>query len=182
MLRNFMALFVLVLLAGCGSMKPQDFAQKEPRFDVFDYFEGDSRAWGIFEDRFGTLRRQFTVEITGTVEDGVLTLEEDFIYDDGETDRRVWKISKTDEHSYEGLADDIVGKAIGSQYGNALNWSYDMDLKVGDGAWRVTFDDWMFLQPDGVLVNRARVKKWGFEIGEVTLFFTKTQRVAQAAE
>ncbi|WP_296994155.1 DUF3833 family protein, partial [Thalassospira sp. UBA1131] len=85
MLRNFMALFVLVLLAGCGSMKPQDFAQKEPRFDVFDYFEGDSWAWGIFEDRFGTLRRQFTVEITGTVEDGVLTLEEDFIYDDGET-------------------------------------------------------------------------------------------------
>ena len=57
-----------------------------------------------------------------------------------------------------------------------------MDLKVGDGSWRVSFDDWMFLQPDGVLVNRARVKKWGFEIGEVTLFFTKPQPAVQAAE
>ena len=182
MLRNLIALCFLMVLTGCGSMKPQDFAQKEPYFDVFDYFEGNSRAWGIFEDRFGKLRRQFTVDITGTIQDDVLTLEEDFIYDDGETDRRVWVITKTGEHSYVGQAGDIVGSAIGSQYGNALNWSYDMDLKVGDGTWRVGFNDWMFLQPDGVLVNRARVKKWGFEIGEVTLFFTKSPHVAQAAE
>ncbi|HAY47429.1 MAG TPA: DUF3833 domain-containing protein, partial [Thalassospira sp.] len=59
-----------------------------------------------------------------------------------------------------------------------LNWSYDMDLKVGDGAWRVSFNDWMFLQPDGVLVNRARVRKWGFEIGEVTLFFNRNSSLA----
>ncbi|MCC9624703.1 DUF3833 domain-containing protein [Thalassospira sp. MA62] len=163
-------------------MKPQDFAQKQPRFDVFDYFEGNSRAWGIFEDRFGTLRRQFTVDITGTITDDVLTLEEDFVYDDGEEDRRVWKITRTGDHSYEGRADDIIGVATGSQYGNALNWTYEMDLKVGDGSWRVSFDDWMFLQADGVLVNRARVKKWGFEIGEVTLFFTKPQPAMQAAE
>ncbi len=182
MLRNVMALCLMMVLTGCGSMKPQDFAQKEPVFDVFDYFEGNSRAWGIFEDRFGKLRRQFTVDITGSIEDGVLTLEEDFIYDDGETDRRVWVITKTGPHSYEGKADDIIGSAVGSQYGNALNWAYDMDLKVGDGTWRVSFNDWMFLQPDGVLVNRARVKKWGFEIGEVTLFFRKPQHVAQAAE
>lgn len=182
MLRNTLVLFLALVLTGCGSMKPQDFAQKHPRFDVFDYFEGNSRAWGIFEDRFGKLRRQFTVDITGTVRDDVLTLVEDFVYDDGETDRRIWTIRKTDEHAYEGQADDVLGTAIGSQYGNALNWSYDMDLRVGDGTWRVRFDDWMFLQPDGVLVNRARVRKWGFELGEVTLFFTKPQSVAQATE
>ncbi|MDP2699462.1 DUF3833 domain-containing protein [Thalassospira sp.] len=163
-------------------MKPQDFAQKHPKLDVFDYFAGETRAWGIFEDRFGTLRRQFTVDITGTIEDGVLTLEEDFVYDDGEEERRVWKIRKTGDHWYEGEAGDVVGIARGEQYGNALNWTYDMDLKVGDGTWRVSFDDWMFLQADGVMVNRARVRKWGVEIGEVTLFFAKTPTVAQAAE
>ena len=182
MLRNSMALLFIVVLTGCGSMKPQDFAQKQPQFDIFEYFKGDSRAWGIFEDRFGTLRRQFPVDITGTIEDDVLTLDERFLYDDGEKDRRVWTIRKTGDHSYQGQADDIIGQAVGSQYGNALNWSYDMDLKVGDGSWRVTFDDWMFLQPDGVLVNRARVTKWGFEIGEVTLFFKQQLPVAQAAE
>ena len=41
-----------------------------------------------------------------------------------------------------------------------LNWRYDMDLKVGEGT-SVHFNDWMFLQEDGVLVNRARVTKLG---------------------
>ncbi len=35
------------------------------------------------------------------------------------------------------------------------------------------FNDWMFLQEDGVVINRARVSKLGFTIGEVTLFFRK---------
>ena len=49
-----------------------------------------------------------------------------------------------------------------------------MDLKVGDSTLRVHFDDWMFLQPDNVLINRARVSKWGVELGRVTLFFSKS--------
>ena len=61
-----------------------------------------------------------------------------------------WKIHKTGPHHYEGTFDEIVGVAKGLQYGNALNWNYEMNLKVGDGTWRVSFDDWMFLQPDGL--------------------------------
>lgn len=186
MLRCLAMILTMIVLTGCSSMKPQDFAQKQPTFDVFDYFQGHSRAWGLFEDRFGKVRRQFTVDITGEVKDGVLTLNEDFLYDDGETENRVWKIHKTGPHHYEGTFDEIVGVAKGLQYGNALNWKYEMNLKVGDGTWRVSFDDWMFLQPDGVLVNRARVKKWGLEIGEVSLFFAKPamkgSSAVQAAE
>ncbi len=29
-------------------MKPQDFAQDKPRFDVFEYFSGKTRTWGDF--------------------------------------------------------------------------------------------------------------------------------------
>ena len=83
----------------------------------------------------------------------------------------VWRITKLDEHNYEGRADDVIGVAKGESYGNALNWSYDLDLEIGNKTVRVHFNDWMFLQPDGVLMNRARVSKWGFEIGEVTLMF-----------
>jgi hypothetical protein len=48
-----------------------------------------------------------------------------------------------------------------------------MDLPVGGSTWRVVFDDWMFLQPGGVMINRAKITKWGLEIGSVTLFFAK---------
>ena len=173
-MKNMIATLCLaLLLTGCNTMKLEDFSDKQPVLVLEDYFAGETRAWGIFEDRFGNLRRQFVVDINGTWQGGVLTLDERFVYSDGETDRRVWRITKTGPGAYEGTADDVVGTAEGRASGNALSWRYTMDLKVGDGSWRVQFDDWMFLQPDGILINRARVSKWGFELGEVTLFFSK---------
>lgn len=163
-------------------MKPQDFANTKPRFVVEDYFNGRTKAWGIFEDRFGNLRRDFVVDITGTWDGKTLTLDEDFTYGDGEKDRRVWTIEKKDEHTYEGRADDVVGTATGVAYGKALNWRYDLNLKVGDGTWRVTFNDWMFLADRETLINRARVSKFGIEIGEVTLFFRKEPATAQRSQ
>ena len=169
-------IFALIVLSGCTSMKPSDFSKAEPLLRIEDYFVGQTRAWGIFEDRFGNLRRQFVVDIQGSWDGEALVLDERFRYSDGETDRRVWTIKKIDEHRYEGRADDVIGTAIGESYGNALNWRYDMDLKIGEGTLRVHFNDWMFLQSSGVLVNRARVSKFGIAIGEVTLFFQKVAR------
>ncbi len=163
-------------------MKPQDFDGTEPRLVLEDYFKGTTQAVGIFEDRFGRLRRQFVVNITGVWSDGVLTLDERFDYADGGQDRRVWRITKIDDHAYIGRADDVIGEAAGSAFGRAANWKYQMDLKVGTGAWRVTFDDWLFLQPRGVLMNRAKVKKWGFKLGEVTLVFAKDPAPADIAQ
>jgi hypothetical protein len=172
---------VMVFLGGCTGMKPTDFANFDPKLTIERYFDGETRASGIFEDRFGRVRRQFTVDITGTVTGDTLVLDERFLYSDGETDRRVWTIRKTGPGRYEGRADDVIGVAMGEASGNALNWRYDMDLKVGDGTLRVHFNDWMFLQPSGVLINRARVTKFGIEIGQVTLAFTrKEMRAANA--
>ncbi|MEG3619639.1 DUF3833 domain-containing protein [Magnetovibrio sp. PR-2] len=154
-------------------MKPQDFSQATPKFDLFDYFQGQTQAWGLFEDRFGTVRRQFRVDIQGEVNGDQIILDEHFVYADGETDRRVWHILQTGDNQYEGRADDVIGLAHGQAAGNALNWRYDLKLKVGESSYTVHFNDWMFLQDGGVMINRARVSKWGFEIGEVTLFFLK---------
>ncbi|MEW5755544.1 MAG: CIA30 family protein [Pseudomonadota bacterium] len=44
---------------------------------------------------------------------------------------------------------------------------------VDDKTWKVHFDDWMFLQPNGVLINRAKMSKFGIELGEVILFFQR---------
>lgn len=156
-------------------MKTQDFQGREPRLAVEEYFLGRTRAWGIFEDRFGTLRRQFVVTIDGSWDPQarMLTLDEHFVYGDGETERRVWSIRKLDEHRYEGTADGVAGLAVGESYGNALNWRYEFDLKVGASVWRVRFDDWMFLLDPDVLVNRATVSKLGFALGTVSLFFRR---------
>jgi hypothetical protein len=173
------ALFLAaIVLIGCQQMRIEDFAGREPRLDVFGYFEGRTRAWGIFQDRFGRLRREFTVDIVGRREgDDGFVLEEDFLYTDGEMQRRVWHLRRVAPGRYEGTAEDVVGVAQGRTEGNALNLRYVLALKVGESVWNVAFDDWMFLQRDGVMINRARVSKWGIDIGDVTLTFRRVATV-----
>jgi len=158
-------------------MKAEDYAGTTPTLVLEDYFLGKVRAWGIFQDRSGKLRRQFTVDIDGRMEGDELVLTEDFVYADGERSQRVWRIRRLDGHRYEGRAADVEGVAQGLAYGQALNWRYDLNLKVGEDTYRVRFDDWMFLHEDGVLVNRAAMSKFGIHLGDVTLFF---QRAAGA--
>lgn len=170
------------ILAGCSTMKLEDFESATPKFRLEDYFLGKTTAWGLFEDRFGNVRRQFEVKIAGRMDGDFLVLDEDFTYSDGGKERRLWRLTPKGEGRYEGHADGVVGTAQGQAKGNAFNWKYTFDLNVGDGdTWRVKFDDWMFLQPDGVLINRAWVSRWGFEIGSVTLFFSKSKTEEAAA-
>jgi len=177
-LRAAAAGMTALALIGCQGMRVEEFAGREPHLDLYSFFDGRTRAWGIFEDRFGRLRREFTVDIVGRRdgEDGFV-LEEDFVYADGETQRRVWRLRRTGPDSYEGRAEDVIGVARGRVAGNAFNWRYVLALKVGPLTWNVHFDDWMFLQRDGVMINRARVSKWGIDIGEVTLSFQRAAAV-----
>ena len=57
--------------------------------------------------------------------------------------------------------------------GKSLHWIYTLKLPVDDKVYEVEFDDWMFLQQDGVMINRSVMKKFGIRLGEVPLFFRK---------
>ena len=166
-------LIIFLTLLGCSTMKIDDFANTEPEFNLMQFFEGNVEAWGIVEDRFGNLKRQFKVDMNGTIKDGVLTLEEDFVYADGEKDKRTWKFSKLDESSYKGLANDIIGEAIAEERGNAFNMKYKMDLDLGFSILRVGFNDWMYRIDNETIINKASISKFGFNIATVTLFFKK---------
>ncbi|MDX5361634.1 MAG: DUF3833 domain-containing protein [Alphaproteobacteria bacterium] len=172
-----------LVLAGCGGMNVQDFKGREPRLVIEDYFAGRTLAWGMFHDRFGNLRREFEVTIDGTWDEAAqtLTLVEDFVYADGEEERRVWTIVKTGPNTYTGTADGVVGTAEGEAQGNTLNWRYTFALPVGESVWNVQFDDWLYLQPGGALLNRAVVSKFGLTLGEVSLAFVKPEKLTADA-
>ena len=145
-----------------------------PGFRLEDYFLGHTKAWGIFRDRFGRLRKQFTVAIEGDWDGETLTLTEDFAYDDGKAERRIWHIRKAGPDTYRGSADSVVGAATGNVHDGAVNWRYRFALPVGGKSVTVAFDDWLYPQGDGILLNRADVSKFGIRLGEVTLVFRKT--------
>ncbi len=180
------AALTLGILGGISACARRDVAvlsDRQPGLDLAEFFAGDSVAYGIFEDRFGNLRRQFRVNMTGTVEGDTLTLVEDFLYDDGERADRTWVIRRTgtDDRgivSYEGAAADVTGTARGRVAGNALNWEYDVVLNMSGSEVKVHFDDWIYRQDEDVAINRAFISKFGIEIGSVTIVFLRGDTAA----
>lgn len=173
-MKTLLTVLLSILLTGCSGIDIRQYSSNTPELDLFTYFSGNTKGYGIVQDRKGTLTRQFTVDIEGTVsDDGKLTLYEEFFWSDGEESTRTWVISKTAEHSYTGTAEDVVQPADGLSYGNVLNWHYQMNIEVDDTSWKIHFDDWMFLVRDKVLINRAKMSKFGLKVGEVTIVFQK---------
>ncbi|MGX9418312.1 DUF3833 domain-containing protein [Vibrio sp. RC27] len=165
----FIASFMLV---SC-STEIEKYNNTTPKFDLFSYFTGDTRAWGMVQDFTGMQTRRFVVEITGTVDGDTLVLDELFDYDDGERDTRRWEITKQSDGSYIGTAGDIIGEAIGVEKGNALHWKYDLELLVDGDPIVVHFDDWLYRQDESHVFNVTQIKKYGVNVGKVTLFFQK---------
>ncbi|WP_067583542.1 DUF3833 domain-containing protein [Endozoicomonas ascidiicola] len=171
--KSFLLFSFIGLLTGCTTVDIEDFAGSEPPLLIEDYFEGETVAWGMFQDRFGNVKTRFKVLMNGEISNNKLTLNEEFIYSDGTTSDRIWEIDILGDGRYEGRAGDIVGKAIGRSAGNAFNFKYKLRLPINGREWVVTLDDWMYLQEDGVLLNIATMSKWGIKLGTLTVSFEK---------
>jgi len=167
----------IIGLSGCAGLSVERYRAERPVLDLAQYFNGTIDGWGMFQDRSGKVIKRFHVVIEAKWEmrDGVDvgTLDENFDWSDGTKSRRVWTITRVNATRYIGRADDVQGEAQGEASGNALRWRYVLALPVDDKVWNVDFDDWMFLIDDKIMLNRSAMSKFGFNLGEVTLSFTK---------
>lgn len=142
-----------------------------PRLERF--LEGQTTAQGVFQDFTGKVRRRFSVALNGVREGNIVTVTEDFLFDDGERERRIWTIEAVGENGYRAVAQDMIGAAEGGVRDERLCWSYLFQLKLGQRSVRVRFHEtFVALAPDTIL-NAARVTKFGFEIGRTTILFRK---------
>ncbi len=173
------ALSSLLIVAACtGKPSLNDASLTDRQLELEQFFDGNLVAHGQFQDVFGTVRRQFTVKIAGDWDGKRLKLVEDFVYEDGSTEQRVWTLVKTGDETWRGTAPGVVGEAVGVEQGDRFNWRYTIDLPVpaADGAGktvRVTFDDWIWLQSDTRAFNRAYMKRYGVDVGDVSISFEK---------
>ena len=168
---------VLTSLFACSSPLVTQYTNEKPNLDLSEYFNGTIDAYGIFTDRSGEVKKRFTVLLVAQwkVIDGkkVGTLDESFEYSDGTKQKRVWTLTETAPGKYIGRADDVVGDALGESAGNALNWAYTLALPVDGTIYHVQFNDWMYLITPKVMLNKAKMSKFGIDLGEVTLSFYK---------
>lgn len=173
-MRKLVALCLVVALSACaGKPSLDDENLSDLEFELEEFFDGTVVAQGQFQDVFGTVRRRFEVTIDGTWDGQSLVLVEDFLYEDGTTEQRIWTLEKTGSETWRGTAPGVIGAATGEERGDVFNWAYTIDLPVPDGTLRVSFDDWMWLLSETSVLNRAYMKRYGVDIGEVIIFFEK---------
>lgn len=164
-------------------MAPQSTVspKAEPLFELTTFLAGRTRAWGIFEDRFGRLRRRIDVEMVGSWRDGLFALEERFTYDGNETERRTWLVEPQGDGRFRATCPECVGGATGVCNADSIRMSYRFLLKLEKRTIVVAFDDRIFRMGDTIAVNRATMSKWGVKLGELSLFFERVDDHRRAA-
>ncbi|WP_317663262.1 DUF3833 domain-containing protein [Pseudomonas sp. KU43P] len=162
-----------LLLGSCGNVGVEHYAAEQPKLDLAAFFSRPVQAWGIFQKRSGEVARRFDVCIASHREGERLILDERFVYNDGEQQRRVWTLVPDGPGRWRGTAGDVIGEARGEIAGNALRWRYKLDLPVDGRHWQMDMDDWMYLMDDDTLINRTSMRKLGVEVGQISLFFRR---------
>ncbi|WP_295141868.1 DUF3833 family protein [uncultured Reyranella sp.] len=162
---RFSLLGLLALLGACASPPDATVAASAPPLVLEQFFPGRTVGQGVFTNSWTGSQRRFDVVIDGTWDGKTLTLVEDFAYADGEKDRKTWRLERTAPGTYTGAREDVVGQARAWTEGKVVRLEYAVSL----GGWTVDFSDVLALNPDGSLINKATVGKWGIRVGRVEL-------------
>ncbi|MEM1112687.1 MAG: DUF3833 domain-containing protein [Pseudomonadota bacterium] len=167
--RSLMAIALLALVTACSSVSVEDYAGNEPRFVPETFFDGQLVAHGVVKDRGGKVIRRFRADIKAYWKDGVGTLDEDFVFDDGEVDKRIWTLTPQADGSYVGTAGDVVGDGVLTVAGNSMFLDYVLRVPWRDGSIDLRIDDRMYLLDENTLLNESSMTKFGLEVGQLLL-------------
>ena len=168
-----MAAAAVMPLAACAGPAPAAPAAAQTGFDFRQYFDGTVLGHGLVSDRGGKMLRRFVVTMQCQWSGDTGTLNEDFVYDDGERQHRVWQVRMLPDGRYTARAADVVGEASGGPAGAAFNWRYTLKLPVRGSVYEVQFDDWMYRIDERIVINKVVMTKFGIRVGDLTLSFSR---------
>ena len=149
-------------------------AMAEENFKFEEYFLGKTVAFGKFSAING-VKRTFRVDLRGTWNGKTLKLVEDFDYDDGVKERKIWYFTKTGPGRYIGKRDDVKGVAPVRIRGNTARYGYKLYLDAKNRTNLVSLRDKMVLLPDGTVRNTATVFKGILPVGRVVVNFARAK-------
>lgn len=173
LLLGFLIGLIVLLEQGCDMNDPAKYETNEPVLTIQEFFNGTVKGYGMIQKRSGEVRRRFVVTMEGkwTANEG--TLDEYFVFDDGDKQYRQWKINLIDEHHFTATASDVKGVAMGEQYGNVIKMSYKLLIPYNSSTVALSMDDWLYRIDKQVVINRATMKKLGIPVGSITASFFK---------
>jgi len=162
-----------LLLGACAAVSVEDYAGNRPQLVAEEFFNGQLSAHGVVKDRGGKVVRYFSASIDASWHDGIGTLDERFVFDDGERQTRVWTLKPVGDNYYIASAGDVIGDGKMKIAGNSLFLDYVLRIPYDGDTLDLRIDDRMYLVSERVLLNESIMTKFGFEVGRIMLVIQK---------
>jgi Protein of unknown function (DUF3833) len=142
-------------------------------FDLTCFFEGRTTAYGVFEDRFGRVRRRFDGLFIGRWSGDDFVLNETFTFDDGEVESRIWRLRRVADGRFSATTADCIGVPVCEAFSASTRMRYAFKLKMKRRVLPVMLDDRIYRLDDQRAMNRCTVSKWGIKLGELSIFLQR---------
>lgn len=146
---------------------PEDYDESFPVLDIKGHLNGEMLCEGIIFGPFGRVTSSFVADFSIAWEGDVGTMAERFRYNDGSVQDREWRITLGRNGTFTAAAEDVPGIGTGKVAGSCVQMLYAIRLPEASGGHVLNTVDWMYLTPDGTIVNRSEFRKFGFKVAEL---------------
>lgn len=153
--------------AGFLAQSPRDYADSTTVFDIRTHLNGPMICEGVIYGPTGRVSSRFVGEFDCHWEGNRGVMKERFRYSDGSEQTRAWDLTLGNDGQIRALADDVQGEGTGQQAGNAVQLKYRFILPEKSGGHVLNTVDWMYLAPNGTIVNRSQFRKFGIKVAEL---------------
>ncbi len=160
------ALVLRQILASFSAQRPQDYADG-PKFDPRQHLNGPILCEGVIYGPMGRVSTRFVAKMHGTWDGKYGVLREEFTYDSGAIAQREWRLTLVQDGHLRAEADDVIGAGSGAMAGGALQLRYKLRLPPSAGGHVLSVNDWLYVTPNGTLINRSQMRKFGIKVAEL---------------
>lgn len=159
--------------------QPEDYAAGNAgQFDIRAAFNGRVLCDGVIYGPTGRVTSRFDADFNCRWEGNRCIMEEEFRYDDGSVQHRAWNLTLGNDGRIKATAEDVEGEGTGVQMGDAVQLKYRLRLPEKSGGHVLDVVDWMYLTPNGTIINRSQFRKYGIQVAELVA----TMRPAEQTE
>ena len=163
------------------AQKPTDYVEGQPEFDLRTHLNGPVVCEGVIYGPLGRVSSRFDADFDVSWTGNTGIMKEHFRYDDGSTQDREWHLTLSNDGSIQATAADVIGMGTGVQTGSAVQLLYKYKLPDTSGGHVLDAVDWMYLAPNGTIVNRSQFRKFGIQVAELVATIRPVQMAQKEA-
>lgn len=157
------------------AQNPSDYADDYLVLDMKTHLDGEMICEGVIYGPLGRVTSSFVADFAVKWDGDTAVIDEHFVFDDSSTQDREWTITLGEDGAFTATAPDVPGIGRGKQSGATIQIRYPIKLPPEVGGHSLKTVDWIYLTPDGTLMNRSQFRKFGIQVAELIATIRKKE-------